>query len=228
MDSKWTIGFITAGTQDDLLRQGIDSVRREAPDAQLIVVGGEGYDVDLHVPFDESKKAQWITRKKNIITGHAMHDNICYMHDYVALEPGWLDGFKEYGDDWLTCMTKVKNQNGVRYRDWCVIYNDAWMDPPIDKITPPENSPPGRVMNYDTRGHERWQYMSGAYFCAKKQVMIEVPLDEERVQSQGEDVQHSRFLYARFGESVFQMNTLSSVKFLKQKEHAPWEYLPRL
>jgi hypothetical protein len=150
------------------------------------------------------------------------------MHDYVALQPGWLKGFEEFGDDWLTCMTKVENANGQRFRDWCVIYNDAWMNPPIDKQSPPEKYPPGMLMRYSTTGHERWQYYSGAYFCAKRSVMTEVPLDESRYWGQGEDVQWSRLVFEKYGPEAFNMNANSTVKFLKYKESAPWERLPQL
>ena len=225
---NWTIGFITNGQQYPLLQRGIESVRREMPDAQLVLIGGEDYwQVDTHVQFDENVKPGWITRKKNLIAQVADHDNIAILHDYLALEPGWGRGVESFGDDWLTCMHKVVNHNGGRYRDWCVIYNDAWMDPPIDNATPPE-CVPGRSLQYSTRGYERWQYYSGSYFCAKKQVMLDTPLDEDRTQGGGEDVQWSRLLYQKYGEQAFTMNTLSSVRLLKQKPLAPWQHLPCL
>jgi len=236
---KWTFGIITTGTEQARLLEVIRSIVEEVPEHQIIVVGGEKEGEDhealvnvvgnvFHVPFDEKKKDGWITRKKNLITGYADHDNICYLHDYVALQPGWLAGFEEFGEEWLTCMTCVQNANGSRFRDWCVIYNDAWMKPPIDKEEPPKEHPPGMLMRYGTTGHERWQYYSGAYFCAKKSVMLEIPLDENRVWGQGEDVQWSRLAYAKYGPEVFKMNANSSVKFLKQKDPAPWERLPQL
>lgn len=223
---NWTIGFITAGTQDDLLKIGLDSVRREAPDAQLIVVGGfANYGVDIHVPFDESEHAGWITAKKNLIAQYAKHENVCILHDYLALEPGWLKGCDAFGYDWLTCMHRIHNANGARYRDWCVIYNDAWMNPPIDNQKAPSDFP-GRMMHYETKGHERWQYYSGSYFCAKKEVLLEVPLDETRFIGQGEDVQHSRLLYQRYGSRVFTMNTMAAARLLKFKRPVPWQNLP--
>jgi len=236
---NWTFGIVTGGNENARVIEVIRSIVSELPDAQVIIVGGDKPDSQyetpvnvvnnvFHVPFDEEQKQGWITRKKNLITEHAVNENICYLHDYVALQPGWLAGFEEFGYDWLTCMTKVQNLNGRRFRDWCVIYNNSWMEPPIDDEQPPVGHSPGRLLDYTARGHERWQYYSGASFCAKKEVMLAVPLNERRGWGQGEDVEWSRLVYKKYGPEVFQMNLNSTVKFLKQKEHAPWEGLPLL
>lgn len=223
---NWTIGFITNGTQDPILSLALQSVRRECPDAQLVVVGGPGYDVDLHIPFEESSRGGWITAKKNLIARHADHENIAILHDYIELMPGWNKGVTEFGDDWFTCMHRVLNSDGQRYRDWCVIYNDAWMEPPIDDVPPPTNMGPGRMLDYGSRGHERWQYYSGSYFCTKKSVMLETPLDETRFQGGGEDVQWCRLLYQKYGSDAFTMNTNASVRLLKYKTPVGWQGLP--
>lgn len=226
--NNWTIGFITAGTQNALLTLGAESVRREVPEAQLIIVGGESnIDCDTHIPFQEDSNPGWITKKKNLIVQNSECDNIAILHDYLCLEPGWLQGVESFGYDWLTCMHKVINADNSRYRDWCVIYNDAWMNPPIDSQVPPSDLP-GRMMHYVTRGHERWQYYSGSFFCAKKQVLLEVPLNESRLIGQGEDVEHCRRLYKKYGPEVFQMNTQASVRLLKYKNPVPWQKLPLL
>ncbi len=213
---KWTFTVITQSP--NYLPAIIQSIENECPDGQLIVVGGEKTwrtELDhVHIPFDESEKPGWITRKKNLSLKWAKYDNLCIMHDYVALEPGWLEGFEKYGYDWLTCMTKVFNADGERYRDWCLIYNDAWK-PPIDDQKPPAQG--GKLLDYTDYTHGRWQYYSGAYFCVKREVLLEVPLDESLVQGAGEDVYWSRCLYKHFGSSVFRMNFHSAVKLLKYK-----------
>lgn len=225
--NQWTVGYITAGPDDVLLQCSIASARRELPDAQIIVVGGDGnLDCDLHVPFDESEKSGWITKKKNLIAKHADHENLVMLHDYIAFEPGWLKGADDFGYDWMTCMHRIINTDDSRYRDWCVIYNDAWMEPRIDHQLPPNGMGDGRRMHYDTKGHERWQYYSGAYFCVKRDVLLENLFDETRLQAQGEDVQWSRLLYKRYGPEVFNMNVGSSVRLQKYKPMVPWERLP--
>ena len=246
--SEWTFGIITDGSQPNRVLTIIDSIHKEKiPEYEIIIVGGEcplelnpdtknrlsggaltkdnEEFVYQHIPFDESIKKAWITRKKNLIAQHALFNNLCIMHDYVALEPGWYQGCEEFGYDWYTCMHRVLNKDGARYRDWCMISNDAWMRPPIDKTQPPREFA-GRFLDYNNNTWGRWQYYSGAYFCVKRDVLLEVPLDEARVASEGEDVQWSRLLYYRYGQQAFTMNDKTAVRFLKYKDPVPWQHLP--
>jgi len=225
----WTFGIITDGKQDELLGQAIQSISREVPNAQLIIVGGSDnwqgmMDDYKFIDFHDRKGWGWLTRKKNLIAQNAKYENICIMHDYVILEDGWYDAVKDFGDKWLTCMHCVLNANYVRYRDWCVISNDAFMDPPIDKQQPPMKFP-GRLLDYDNNTWGRWQYLSGTYFCVKRAVILNVPLDEDRYQNDGEDVQWSRLLYQRYGQKVFTMNPHAHVRLLNFKKPVCWQFL---
>lgn len=222
---KWTFGLITS-SNPDYLRDAITSIRVNGPPlhaAEIILVGGKrDYDgIDLWIPFDETIKDGWITKKKNLVANAASNPLVCLMHDYVSLSPGWWDGVQADDEPWLTCMHRVVNQDGSRFRDWCMISNDSWMDPPIDSQTPPNGA--GRLLKYDNNEWGRWQYYSGAYFCARRDVLRELPLDENRGWGQGEDVQWCRWLYQKYGQHGFHMNPKASVQFLKQKPPAPWE-----
>jgi hypothetical protein len=233
---RWSFGIITAGGESDRIKKIVQKIRCQTWNCntdkyEIIIIGGYKPDflggrpasesIIVHLPFKEGEKAGWITKKKNMIGRAAQFQNICIMHDYVAPSGYWLDGFKRFGSDWLTCMTKIENKDGGRFRDWCAIHNDAWMKPPIDDQQPPEGL--GRLLDYKDNTAGRWQYYSGAYFCVKKTVLQEVPLDNNRVWGQGEDVQWSRLLYKQYGQQAFTMNPHSYVRFLKQKERAPWE-----
>jgi len=231
---KWTFGIITNGCQDELLEQGIESVNFEAPDNELIIVGGKDqwnglYNGDyVFVDFDEAEDTKgvgWITRKKNLIAQYAQHENLCIMHDYVALGNGWINGVENFGYNWKTCMHRILNYDMNRYRDWCIISNDAKMEPPVDNDKPPVRFN-GRLLAYNNNMWGRWQYLSGTYFCVKRDVLLAVPFDESRTQNCGEDVQWSRLLFKRFGQSAFSMNTLSYVELLKYKPSVPWQSLP--
>lgn len=234
---NWSFGIITDGSNHDRVVDIVRSIRHQDDGGkhEIVIVGGNDdrllnmQDAHLlYLPFDEDRYKAWITKKKNMIAQIASANNLCIMHDYVAINPGWTSGFESFGNNWLTCMTPIHNQDGKRFRDWCVIYNDAWMNPPINDEVPPE-TPPGQLLDYDvSTGHERWQYFSGAYFCVKRDVLLDVPFDEDRVWGQGEDVQWSRLLYQQYGEGVFSLNKHSSVRFLKQKDRAPWEQLAPL
>lgn len=226
---NWTFGIITDGQQDHLLKQSIDSIQREVPHAQLIVVGGsnqwQGMVKDYHfIDFDDSQhefRKGWITRKKNLVAQAASYDNLCILHDYIALGDGWYEGVVDFGGGWLTCMHRILNTDNTRYRDWCMISNDAEMSPRIDQQPSPQFL--GSLLNYNNNTWGRWQYLSGAYFCVKRQTIIDVPFDEKRLQNDGEDVQWSRLLYQRYGQRVFTMNLHAYVKLLKYKPPVSWQ-----
>jgi hypothetical protein len=62
------------------------------------------------VPFDETIKQGWITRKKNIITSLAQYENIVYMHDYIRLEEDWYKGQLESGNNF-----KIRMNNFIEF-----------------------------------------------------------------------------------------------------------------
>jgi len=227
----FTFGIITSGNEHKRIIDIISSIRFELPygSYEIIVVGGDQL-ISLGIKwyeFDETIKPNHITKKKNLVAQLATRENIVLMHDYVALQPGWFQGFERFGNDWLTCTNKIQNLDGSRFRDFCVIANDAWTD--YKDSATPNFTGDGRLLDYsrkDYNGYVRWGYYSGAYFLAKRQVLLEVPLDEERVWSQGEDVKISRDIYFKYGAKALAFNPYATVKLLKQKERAPWENMP--
>jgi hypothetical protein len=226
---KWSVAICTDGKNWHRVHDIINSLMRQSisTEMQIIVIGGQGwynraFDHVWYIPFDESYREGWITKKKNAIANVAAFNNICIVHDYVSFDEKWVEGFEAFGENWISCITPIKNLDGSRFRDWCEIYNDAWMDPAIDEQKPPEY-PAGKLIDYTQMPNPRWQYYSGAYFCIKKQALIDVPFDESRLWGQGEDVQWSRNLYKKYGEEAFKLNPNSHVKFLKHKGRAFWE-----
>lgn len=236
---KWTFGIITDGSVGPRIVRVIRSIIDEVSDAEIIVVGGNKNDLQneqpvcvadsvYHIPFAENVKTAWITRKKNLIAKHSSHDNICIMHDYVSLEPGWLDGYNEFGEDWLACTNKICNTNNIRCIDWAVIFHDAWMNPPIDQQICPEHYGPGRLLNYNIHTWGRWQYYPGYYFCVKKNILLDIPFDESLGWNQGEDVKWSRLLYQKYGQQVFNFNINAGAAFIKEKDLVTWQTMPEI
>lgn len=228
--SQWSFGIITV-ENPPYLKEVISSIRhQEIPHYEVIIVGGkENFGADIWLPFDESLKKGFITKKKNLIAQIAKFENLCILHDYVSLDSTWYNGFQYYGYNWLTCTNKIFNNDYTRFRDWAVIGNDSWHDFD-DNCKPPFNEN-GRLLNYKLKLNNiyaRWFYYSGAYFCTKKEILLNTPFDESRIWGQGEDVKFCRELYFKYGSSVFNFNPFSSVYFLKQKERAPWECLPEI
>lgn len=113
----------------------------------------------------------WITKKKNEITKAAQYENICYLHDYFKLTPGWYEGFEQFGYDWDVCCNQalVMDTEG-RVFDWILGGNGA-----------------GEHLSYDVLDRTQEQYVSGGYWCAKKQFMLDNPLNENLMWGDNED-----------------------------------------
>ena len=218
---NFTFGLITNSGADDNINLIIDSIERQnIPDYEIIIVGDySGARDNLTViQFDETIKPSWITRKKNIITENAKHDNIVYCHDYIKLCDGFYDGWKQFGNDWDIAMNVIKNTDGGRFRDWLV-----WDDPSYGNgryISEPWCKEPlffeGRaaLAPYSYNKTE-YMYISGAYWVAKKRVMQHEPLNEEIVWGQGEDLEWSKRVLPRY---KYVMNESCAVQLLRHKD----------
>lgn len=199
---KFTFGIITGGGADDRISQVIQSIKEEnIPDFEIIVVGGCNIkDDNLKViPFDESIKQRWITKKKNLITYNSTYENIVFMHDYIKLLPGWYQGFLNFGNSFDLCMTRMENMDGSRYRDWTLWAED---NPNADR---------NLLLPYTETSLSKLMYFSGAYWIAKKQVMLNFPLDENLCWGNGEDVEWSKIVREHYS---FSMNVHSTVQLL--------------
>lgn len=224
-DNAWSFCIITSGSEDVSLREVVDSIQYEFADHpyEIIIVGNTGIISDNEklkiIPFDEEvfnfnlsnflknifklrlKKSLyrtgWITRKKNLSVELAKYENICVMHDYVKLKPGWLNGFEQFTDDWMVCTTKVFNKDGSRHRDWM-----TWDYPNIGATLLPYHV------------HVPYMYLSGTVFCVKKKFYLANPLNERLFWGEAEDVEWS----CRVRKLThFKINTESSVTYTKLK-----------
>lgn len=211
---KFTFGIITAGTSDESLNLVIDSIERQnIPEYQILIVGNSQVSRKntFIIPFDESIRPGWITRKKNIVTVNARYENVVYTHDYVVFEDDWYEGFLKFGDDFKICMNKFVNPDYSRFRDWVIWpHNDNFMD----SIVLPNRE---CLIPYDMTHLSKYQYISGTYWVAKKQVMEDHPLDDNLLHCQGEDVEWSKRVRYKYD---FSMNPYSTVKSLKFKDPA--------
>jgi hypothetical protein len=204
----FTFGIITCGGNDGLISQIIDSIEfLNIPNYEIIIVG----KCELNrkntniVPFNENIVPMWITRKKNTITSLAKYENIVYLHDYIKFLPDWYNGFLNYGNNFQVCMTKVLGYGGERFRDWLLCHEDASRIGVNKQYC---------LLPYNVTNLSKYQYISGAYWVAKKHIMVNYPLNEGLVWEQGEDVEWSR----RYREhNHFSINELSTVQLMKPK-----------
>jgi hypothetical protein len=204
---KFSFGIITSTKTCNFINQIIDSINNLLiQEYEIIIVGGENLyknlDKVIHIPYEDINE---ISKKKNIITEMASYTNIVYLHDYIIFEDDWYDGFLKFGDDFNICMTKIKNSDGGRYRDWCL-----WSDDGNNFV---KNL--NYLIPYNITHLSKMMYISGAYWVAKKKFMLENKLNEKLLWGQGEDVEWS--IRAR-NKTEFKINTSSTVKLLKFKD----------
>ena len=207
------------GDPDDIglrINHIIDTIEdQNIPNYEVIVVGGDNYYDDLeninYIPFDESIKWGWITKKKNIITDSAKYENIVYMHDYIALEKNWYEGYLKFGDDWDVCLNVLNNIEGQRWLDLLLRHESGYhMMVPFDYIYI----------------HRDGLYVSGAYWIAKKEFMEKFPIKEEFGWNEPSDIEWTdRWLYNH--NYKFKMNELSSCRVCKENKLYSCQYLFR-
>lgn len=227
---RFTFGIITGGGQDIFIDQSIDSIERNSiPEYEIIVVGDyKGQRKHTYVvPFDETIKKGWITKKKNIVARLAKYENLVLLHDYVCLEPGWYEGFLKFGNSFQYLVTPIRNLDGSRYLDYTLSpFFHAFQYPPSNNQFQAYlhayflNT---TLLPYTFKSNHavgRYMYISGAYFVIKTSVALKVPLDERRVWNQAEDLDHAIQLH-RAGYFI-ECNPHSSVRLLKQKEMPHW------
>lgn len=211
---EFTFGIITSGTEDEAIDIIIDSIEKQnIPTYEIVIVGNSKVSRKNTriVQFNDEVVPKWITRKKNIITNVAKLENIVYLHDYVVLTDNWYESFLEFGNDFDLCMSKITNHDGTRYRDWCIC---MWDNDIIKDIVGKERK---CILPYDEERFKKHMYFSGAYWVAKRKVMMQYPLNEQLVWGQGEDVLWSGQVRTQY---EFKINKDSEVKLLRQKEVA--------
>jgi hypothetical protein len=203
---KWTFG-IPFGCWHNNIYQILYDIKAEFKniDYEVILVGPDNPLIDLTeykariINFDNDEKPAWITKKKNIIAQNAQNDLLCVMHDYITLEKGWFDGFNYFGYDWDVCMNPILTVDKLRFRDWV-----TWE--------------PVKFVDYSDHSRIRDMYVSGSYFCVKKEFLLNNPLDETKRWGESEDVEWSLRCRDKWN---YKCNPYSKVKLLKWKDRYP-------
>jgi hypothetical protein len=229
----FTFGIITGGSKNHREKinnqsvstriiQIINSISSQyIPNFEIIIVGGNDYFTEFesvkHFKFKESrrtlvrigrkfefKRKAYITRKKNLIIKYAKYENIVFMHDYYALAPNWYKNMVLFGDEFDIQMNSVRDMKGNRYHDW------ELMDLPGLNM---ESHLP-----YEVQDLNKFQYISGGYWVAKKSVMERYPLNEDLSWGEGEDIEWSKRVKKDY---KFAINAKSEVNLIKEKYSDP-------
>jgi hypothetical protein len=207
---EFTFGICATKDNKEYHNAIIESILSlDIPKCEILIIG----DLDcIHeyatlIPFEEGEKFGWITRKKNILCQNARLENIVLLHDYIVFDKEWYKGFLEFGNDFDVAMNIILNYNGERFRDWCLN--------PYDVI-PPKGPLNNRqfFLPYDIHNLTNKMYISGTYWVAKTQFMLNNPLNENLCWGESEDMDWS---YKAREKTNFKMNSNSIVKSLKYK-----------
>ena len=207
---NFTFGITTTYTDVPRLKQIVDSiVNLNIPKYEILFIGDQTkqervaeltHDKVGHIPFDESVKPGWTTKKKNILLQEASYNNVVLFHDYFVFHPEWYTHYLNFGEDWDVCSNAQHLMNGHRhFTDWVV-----WDDPILPRYT---------SVDYSDWSRTRYMYISGGYFLVKKSVGLENPLNENMIWGTPDDVEWSLRIRNRYN---IKCNGLSLVKHNKK------------
>jgi hypothetical protein len=226
-DIDFTFGLITDGlpASCDRLTDIVESIHAlNIPNYEVIIVGPKDNVKSYFtnplvkvIDFDDSIRAKWITKKKNVITQNALYDNIVYSHDYIVYDPNWYAGWQEFGDNYHACMNRIENFDGTRFRDWNIY--DHWELPEFAAAATYagfNRAARECLIPYGENELQRFQYFSGTYWVAKKSIMQEIPQPEHLVWGQGEDLVWSSAFRRKYR---FSLNEKSTVRIHKSSTH---------
>jgi hypothetical protein len=203
----FTFGIITGGNSD--IQTIVDSIRIQGiPNYEIIIVGKtsvKGDDITT-IPFDETIKHIWHTKKKNLVIRFAKYENVVLTYDYMRFEKGWYQGFLRFGNTFKVCVNRMLDIEGIRFRDH-VLFN-RFLDARFNNTLIPY----GVTL---TPAVSKLLYISGGYCVIKKEVGLKYPLREELHWGHGEDVIHSHTLST--AGILLECNPFSTVTLIKEK-----------
>ena len=206
----FTFGIITGGNADDNIQNIVDSIRiQRIPNYEIIIVGKtniKGKDITT-IPFDETIKNIWHTKKKNLVIRFAKYENVVLTYDYIKLEKGWYEGFLKFGNTFNICVNRMIDVHSKRFRDHVLF--DRFLD---DRFRGTLLLPYGAKL---TPAVSKLLYISGGYCVIKKDIGLKYPLREELHWGHGEDVIHSHTLSA--DGILLECNPFSTVALIKEK-----------
>lgn len=183
---RFTFGIITDWSDKQRVLKSVRSIIDMDPpihetNHEILIIGGnESFESRYikAIPFDESQKKGWITKKKNLIVQRASHPNIVLMHDYFEFDKNWYQKFVEFGNDWDVCSCQQLMLNSQRhFVDWVM-----WDDPTIPRYT---------SIDYNDWTHTKNMFQCGSFMVAKTSFLKKYPFNEDLVWGESEDVEWS-------------------------------------
>ncbi len=199
---------ISFGGNSQHLQSLVGSIRRQNLDRYEILVSSEGpqkiFGDDIRWVTVPTHRSGWITRKKNAMIDLASYNQVCVLHDYLRLNQNWSEGFSKFGHDWSVCSSPTLDsfRHFARVADWMTL------DHPIFGLS---------LLPYDICSESRYMFISGMYYCVKKDFIENhnLWLDESLGWGESEDQEWSRRVRSL---THFSLNPFSTVVTQKPKE----------
>lgn len=198
---NFTFGIITS--YDDLQRLSdvIDSIKNQKiPNYEILVMGNDDYLPTEDTTYvNMSSEQQFVTNKKNKIAEMAKYQNLVLIHDYYLFDNDWYQGYINFGDDWDVCSNPQYLINGNRhFTDWV-----TWDHPTLPRWS---------SLDYDDWSQTKYMYQSGGYMLVKKDFLLDIPFEQNRLWGTAEDVEWSLRMRDK---ANWKCNKLSKVKHNK-------------
>lgn len=205
MNMEWSFIICTDGTNNLQFHETIIEtiVNQNIPKFEIIFVCenlnfkplAHPNIITVYTPFIKDKH---ITFKKNVGIRCAKYENLCILHDYLALDIDWYQSMIKFDKDWNVCSFRIMNLDNTRFSDW-VIFNH-----PIHGHT---------LVDYNTPTTE-YHYVPGLAYCVKKYLALKYPLNEELVWGEAEDIEWSDRIKVEWN---YHLNINALIYSLKQK-----------
>jgi hypothetical protein len=161
----------TARNHTQRIQRCIDNISSlNIPKYEIIFCGGETTEITQsdhikHIPFDETIRPRWITRKKNLAVNLAKYEVCIVIHDYILFDQNWYNAFEEFGTDWDICHPQSLAMSGERLDGWRI---HQYPGLPLNCMVP-----------YDVEGLGHFMAVQGNYHCIKRARYLKNPYDEE-------------------------------------------------
>ena len=165
----------------------------------------------VDAPLQHEDKG-WITRKKNMLVGTSLADNMLIAHDRYEVTPAFLEQLFEFGADFDVVVPAQLDAFGGRFPDW-VATGSQWSRTRSGMLEHGDYSPHG--------------YVNGGVIIGKRHIFSDAPWSELLFWGQYEDVELSRALTSigvtpRFARSVVLRAVTARPNYLKDFTRLPY------
>ncbi len=221
-----SFAIITDGNSDHHLHNTVKSILDlELESFEIIIVGRSEFSEPSVrcIPFDESVRTGWITRKKNLAVSYSSGEIVVILHDYMKLNQDWTRSNVEAFSNaaWDVAMCRITNLDGKRFRDWTLwtlnsVGIKRWLERTSENLVP-----------YTIKNLTRFMYVSGSVMIVRKEFMLDNPLDENLGWGEGEDVEWSLRVRKFWDYKIFPEMSITSQK-QKDQHFIPMGALTRI